>query len=142
MAGPRDPIYRSRMLTSIWGARIGLDIDNMLVGPPDIKKGVSTLGTTAASVEAHGITQLTAAAASTYILDTPIPGVQKLLVQVGVGSSHNIITGTSNIKIVSTLGSSQQRVCLQTTGDWVKLMGVTTAQWAIVGLNAGVSVTT
>ena len=142
MPSPNDPIYRSRMVTNIWGARLGLDRDNMLVGPPDLKRGVTTLGSTAVNVEAHGITVLSAAAASTYVLDAPLAGIIKTFVQSGVGSSHNLITGTSNIKIISTLGSSQQRVNLQSTGDFVRLQGISTAAWAIIGLNAGVSVTT
>jgi hypothetical protein len=137
-----DPLYRNRMVTNLWGGRLALDVDNMLVGPPEHKLGVTTLGATATSIPAHGVTVLNAAAASTYILDAPMTGVRKYIVQSGVGSSHNIITGTSNIKILSTFGSSQQRVALQSTGDFVQLIGLSTALWAILALNAGVSVTT
>jgi hypothetical protein len=139
---PNDPIYRDRMVTGIWGARLGLDRDNMLVGPPGFKQGVTTLGSTAQNVPAHGVTLLNAAAASTYVLDTPVPGVEKTFIQVGVGSSHSIITGTSNIKFASSLGSSQQRLNFQTTGDTVSLVALTTALWAVLHLGAGVSVTT
>ncbi len=147
MAAPMDnplnaPLYRSRILTSLFGARIALDSDNMLIGPPSLKSGVSTLGSTASAIASHGMTILSAAAASTYLLDAPIAGVFKKFFQLGSGSSHNLITGTSNIKIISTLGSSQQRVCLQSTGDFVELYGLSTASWAVTDLNAGVSITT
>jgi hypothetical protein len=137
-----DPTYRSQMVTSLYGSRLGFDKNGMVIGSPAHRLNSSTLGSTAVALEAHGISYLNAAAASTYVLDAPVPGVEKFLFQVGVGTSHNIITGTSNIKICSTFGSSQQRVALQSTGDWVRLIGLTTAQWGIVGMSAGTSVTT
>lgn len=136
------PLYRNRMRTTIYGARLGLDDDGMLVGPPAIKSQVSTVGSTAASLPAHGVSYLNAASASTYTLDAPIVGVEKHLFQSGVGTSHNIITGTTNVKISSTLGSSQQRICLQTTGDFAHLIGLTTALWGYLGGTAGVCLTT
>ena len=137
-----QPLYRSRFRTTIYGDRLALDEDGMLVGPPALKLGLTTLGTTLQQIPAHGLTNLNAAAASTYVLDPPMIGVEKVLMQSSNGTSHNIITGTSNIKIISTFGSTQQRVCLQSSGDYVRLMGVSTAQWAVIGLTAGVSITT
>ena len=137
-----QPIYRARMRTSIYGARLGLDDDGMLIGPPDIKKAVSTLGSTASNLPAHGASLLNAAAASTYVLDAPIVGIEKMLFQTSNASSHNIITGTSNVKISSTLGSSQQRICLQSTGDYAHLIGLTTALWGYLGGSGGVCLTT
>ena len=136
------PLYRTRVRTTIYGDRLGLDDDGALIGPFALKLGLTTLGTTLQQIPAHGMTNLNAAAASTYVLDPPMVGVEKVLMQSSIGTSHNIITGTSNIKIISTFGSSQQRVCLQSSGDFVRLMGMSTGQWAVVGLNAGVSITT
>jgi len=136
------PLYRSRIRTSIYGDRLALDDDGALVGPFALKLGLTTLGSTATQIPAHGLTNLNAAAASTYVLDPPMIGVEKVLMQSSIGTSHNIITGTSNIKIISTFGSSQQRVCLQSSGDFVRLMGVSTAQWAVIGLTAGCCLTT
>ena len=136
------PLYRSRIRTSIYGDRLALDDDGALVGPFALKLGLTTLGSTATQIPAHGLTVLSAAAASTYVLDPPMVGVEKVLMQSSNGTSHNIITGTSLIKIISTFGSSQQRVCLQSSGDFVRLMGMSTGQWAVVGLTAGVSITT
>ena len=136
------PLYRNRIRTTIYGARLGLDDDGMLVGPPGLKEGVTTQGSTASNMPAHGITYVGAAAASTYVLDAPMAGISKRIFQISAGTSHNIITGTSNIKIASTLGSSQQRICLQTTGDFVDLVGLTTALWAYLGGSAGVCLTT
>jgi hypothetical protein len=137
-----QPLYRSRFRTTIYGDRLALDDDGMLVGPPALKAGLTSLGSTASQVPAHGVTILNAAAASTYIIDPPMLGIEKIFQQSSNGTSHNLITGTSNIKIISTFGSSQQRVCLQSSGDYVRLLGMSTAQWAVVGLTAGVSITT
>jgi len=136
------PLYRNRIRTTIFGARLGLDDDGMLVGPPALKLGVSTVGSTATNIPAHGGTILNAAAASTYVLDPPMIGVEKFIFQTAVGTSHALITGTSNIKIHSTLGSSQQRICLQSTGDFAHLIGLTTAIWAYLGGSAGVCLST
>ena len=136
------PLYRSRIRTSIYGDRLALDDDGALVGPFALKLGLTTLGSTATQIPAHGLTTLNAVAASTYVLDPPMVGVEKVLMQSSNGTSHNIITGTSNIKIISTFGSTQQRVCLQSSGDFVRLMGVSTAQWAVIGLTAGCCLTT
>ena len=136
------PLYRNRIRTTIFGARLALDDDGMLVGPPGLKEGVTTQGSTTSNMPAHGITYVGAAAASTYVLDAPMAGISKRIFQIGAGTSHNIITGTSNIKIASTLGSNQQRICLQTTGDFVDLVGLTTALWAYLGGSAGVCLTT
>lgn len=137
-----QPQYRSRIRTSIYGARLGIDDDNALVGPIGVKEAVSTLGSTATALRAHGVYLLNAAAASTYVLDPPIPGVSLRVFQTSNASSHSLITGTSNIKIHSTLGSSQQRICLQSTGDFADLVGLTTAIWAYLGGSAGVCLTT
>ena len=136
------PLYRSRARTTIYGDRLALDDDGALIGPFALKLGLTTLGTTLQQIPAHGMTNLNAAAASTYLLDPPMVGVEKVLMQSSIGTSHNIITGTSLIKIISTFGSSQQRVCLQSSGDFVRLMGMSTGQWAVIGLTAGVSITT
>ena len=74
-----DPLYRSRILTSLHGSRLGLDTDNMLVGPPELKLGVTTPGSTANNLPAHGVSNLAAAAASTIQLDPPLTGVRKYL---------------------------------------------------------------
>lgn len=137
-----DPIYPERRVTAIWGGRLGIGKANELVGPIGIAAAMSTLGSSAVSVPAHGVTILNAAAASTYVLDTPVPGVEKHFFQVGVGSSHNIITGTSNVKIISTLGSSQQRLAFQTTGDAATLYAKSTSEWILMNVTAGVSITT
>ena len=61
------PLYRSRVRTTIYGDRLGLDDDGALTGPFGLKLGLTTLGTTTQQVPAHGLTNLNAAAASTYI---------------------------------------------------------------------------
>jgi len=137
-----QPLYTNRIRTTLYGARLALDDDGALIGPFALKLGLTTLGTTAHQIPAHGLTNLNAAAASTYVLDPPMVGVEKVLMQSSNGTSHNIITGTSLIKIISTWGSTMQRVCLQSSGDFIRLMGVSTGQWAVTGLTAGCCLTT
>lgn len=133
-----DPLYASRMRTSLHGRRIGLDGDNMIVGPPALKAGVTT-GTTGGNVPAHGVTVLNATAASTYTIDEPIKGVHKIIA-VTAATSQAIKTAAATF--VTTLGSSFRRLTFTTTGDGVVLAGISTSQYAVLSLTGAVSMTT
>ena len=133
-----DPLYASRMRTSLHGRRIGLDGDNMIVGPPALKAGVTT-GTTGGNVPAHGVTVLNATAASTFTIDEPITGVMKRLF-CNIATSQAVKTAAATF--VTTLGSSFRRLTFATSGDGVTLVGISTSQYAVLSLTGAVSMTT
>lgn len=138
-----DPLYRSRILTSLYGARLGLDTDNMLVGPPELKLGVTTPGSTANAIPAHGVSNLAAAAASTITMDAPITGIRKVLfANCTVASSINVLTGVDAIGGGSSLSTGARRIKFQQPGDAVTLIGLSTSLWGIVQATAGVCLTT
>lgn len=135
-----DPLYRSRILTSLYGARLGLDTDNMLVGPPEHKLGVATNGSTANALPAHGVSMLAAAAASTYTMDAPIVGVRKyLFANCTAASSINVLTG---VDVLSSGSTGARRILMKGLGDAVELIGLTTALWGLISAGSGVVLST
>lgn len=135
------PLYRSRMRTPLYGARFGLDDDGMIVGPGEIKLGVTT-ASSLSNIAAHGLTVLNAAAASTYVIDSPIPGVRKLLFcTVGTSIAVKSALGAAE-NFISTLGSTPVRLTFQSTGDFAMLVGLSTSDWGVMSVGAGVSMTT
>lgn len=137
-----EPIYRASMLTRIWGARLGLDLDNMLVGPPEHKLGVTTptTGGTLVPLPAHGATNLSATAATTAYMDAPIAGIRKHIALTGTGTSQAVVLNAGNF--FTTLGSSFRRVTMQSTGDAMFGIGLSSAIFAVLGFTAGCSFTT
>lgn len=133
-----DPLYASRIRTSIHGRRLGLDDNNMIVGPPALKEGVTT-GSSLGTIPAHGMTNLSATAASTYTLDPPIVGIVKRLFCT-IATSQGVKTAAATF--VTTLGSSFRRLTFATSGDGAVLYGLSTSQYAVVGLTGAVSMTT
>ncbi len=136
MDNPRNaPLYRSRMLRSMFGAMLGLDsVENMLIGPGDLRVGIST-GSTAgqtATEPMHGISVQQTSAATTRYIDPPSPGVhKKLVVSATGGTSAGFVLQAGNF--LSTLGSSFTRITLVNQGDSVDLVGLSTSVMAVLG---------
>lgn len=144
--------YGPQILTSIYGRRLGLQNFStgqsggrlpaeFLVGPEDIRRGVTTAETTAANVTAYGVSYLpgtSAASSAVYTLDPPIPGVRKTV----IGSSNNgpVYLKTANSEIIeTTVGTTFTTIKVSSVGGTFELVGVTTAIWAGVGLTSGTS---
>jgi len=141
--------YNSQILTGIYGRRFGLipltsgqhgaatalsKGADLLAGPEDIRRGVTTAETTGTDVPAWGVSFLngtSAASSSVYVLEPPIPGVQKTV----VFSSANtpVYLRTKNAETFRTSADSTiATVILSTlTGCVVDLIGLTTAMWGL-----------
>lgn len=151
--------WANKLLTSIFGSRLGLQplssavsgsgrtgaTPDVLVGPEDLRMGVTTSETTATNLAAWGISYLTSAASSgVYTLDPPIPGVRKKLVFQTTGATVYVKTANSET-FLSSLGSSMTVVkSTQNVAGMLDLVGLTTAQWGMqYGLStASLSLTT
>lgn len=145
--------------TSIFGNRLGLQIltsgvsgsarggaaPDVVVGPEDVKLGVTTAETTSTNLAAYGVSYLTSAASSgVYTLDPPIPGVRKVVVFGTTGATIYVKTANSET-FVSTLGTSfTVAKSTQNAMATLNLIGLTTALWgAPYGLStASLSLTT
>ena len=154
----------NNIITSIFGRRLGLQlasssvtgqstgfgsapagrVGDLLAGPDAAIQAVSTVASSAVSIPAYGITLLTTSSvasstSSLYLLDKPIPGVEKVLVFNSSGTATNAInvyTSTdASICFTSTAGST---MCCIGSSDGYRvggeLLAIATTQWQIVGL--------
>ena len=123
---------RRKVLTSIHGRRIGLDIDGFVVGPKGGRVPVTdaTSDTTGTNLPNHGIISVVTTTNDTWTLTDPVPGCE---VKLGTGSSS---TGTHTISFaaatcVSTNGIASSAIAMQGGGAYVGLVGLSTAAWQI-----------
>lgn len=151
--------WARNIITTIFGNRLGLQplssavsgsgrtgaTPDVLLGPEDLKLGVTTAETTATNLAAWGVSYLTSAASSgVYTLDPPIPGVRKKLVFGTTGATIYVKTANSET-FMSTLGTSLTVAkSTQNCFAMLDLVGLTTAQWGVqYGLStASLSLTT
>ena len=132
------PLYTGRIITSVWGGRLGLDEDNILVGPPDIKKEVRTISTTVpTTIAAHGMVRIMTTGSTQgptqHELDAPIPGVDLTLMlnTTSTGSCQFGTTVAGASVFISSLGSTGEWINLLGPGGSVTLTGITTAIWGV-----------
>lgn len=146
---------RSNNLTPIFGRRLGLQFDETLAGPKDIKRAVQDLtsASTATTLNNYGIIVAritgvaTTAAGGVFILSNPIPGVPVDICyantsQAATAGSTAIafLRGSTAFYIQSSLGSTQVAVLLA-QGNQARLLGVSTDAYMLqaLGTSAGVS---
>lgn len=138
---------RSNNVTPIYGRRLGLQQDETLAGPKDIKRAVQeiTSASTATTVNSHGIVvarmsgSMTTASQPAILLGNPIPGVAVDLVYAftsyGATAGSTAVAfqrGTTDFTIHSSNTSTGIGVLLA-QGKTVRLLGLTTDQYAVQG---------
>lgn len=137
--------YGNNITKSLFGRQIGLQQMttpvsggsrgpfDLLVGPEDLRQGVTTGESTGTNLAAFGVSRVfgtSAASTPVYTLDPPVPGLRKgihfastdsaLYVKMASGCA---IAGTS----LATTGATAIR---SSGGGYVELMGITTALYA------------
>lgn len=144
--------FANKILTSLHGRRLGIQslssaesgsgrgTQFFLAGSvADIRRDVSTAETTSVNLLAHGVSvfgSTSTAAARTYTLDPPVPGVRKTIVVSCGASDGTFIVKTANAETIeSTAGSSFTQFTLSTKAV-IDLMGVTTARWMTAAASA------
>lgn len=156
---------RGSILTSIHGRRLGFDSNDFLVGQKDALRPIQSLtsGSTAlvqtTKITNYGLTQLdvttgaastassigTTEAACTWQMDAPVAGVEKILTKVSAtgGSTMPCIvelsTGVTVTAIDTTLGTTFTGINLQGVGAFVRLLGLGTTSWLVIGKSTGTS---
>ena len=145
---------RNQIVTQLFGRRMGFTPGNgvqtdpnFLAGPKGFREvlgGFSSGGTTitstsvASQIPPYGFTAVGATGASAttaYDLAAPVPGIEKLLMNLTTGQA---VIGTtaagaficSSGSITSTFGI----ITIAPKGAFLRLMGVTTALWAVTGM--------
>ncbi len=146
---------RNNSLTPLHGRRLGLDIDETLIGVVDVKRVVQDLtsASTATTLNAHGMVVAritgvaTTAAGGVFILPNPIPGLCIDLCyantsQAATAGSTAIafLRGSTAFYIQTSIGSTQVAVLL-TQGNMARLAAVSTDAYMLqaLGTSAGVS---
>ena len=136
------------MLPSLHGRRIGLlpmssaasgsgraGTVDMLVGPEDLRRGVTTAETTGTNVPAWGVSFLngtSVGSSSVYVLDPPIPGVRKTVVFSSANTPQYL--RTANGEFFRTSADSTVATVIESTltGAVVEMIGLTTALWGLL----------
>lgn len=143
--------WASNALTSIFGRRLGLNTvttasgggtvaSEYLVGPEDLRVGVTTAESTGTNLKAFGVSNCygtSAGSSSVYTLDPPIPGVRKYVAFSSTANGVYLKTANSET-FLSTVGSSFTTI-KSTAGGCLELMGFTTAIWLAFDLTSGTS---
>lgn len=149
---------RNRIVTSLYGRRLGLDKDEFIQGPKALRKANQTLtsGTTGTAIPNYGITgfSVTSGSASTassvgttevglsWAMDAPAEGVRKTLYIGGTTlSTAGVVVefGTGVTAYGSSLGSTFTGLRMDGTGAWATLEGVSTSKWLLVGMSTSSS---
>lgn len=130
---------RAQRKTSVHGRRLGIDKDDYLVGPKDLRTQVEDEQTTAAtSFSPYGVTRiLTTGSTQTgvYTLQAPVVGARKRIFLVSSSTGCQIIRASGSALFygasVSTAGSTC--INLLKAGANVTLEAVSTLAWYIFG---------
>ncbi len=139
---------RSRIATSIFGRRLGLDSNDFLCGVKDNIKPIQTISSTAAAqtIPAYGLTLITATNASTdaalaFVMDAPIPGVEKFLSQMSSSTAGYAITLASG-QFISSGSSAGAGLTSLGANQSMSLIGISTAAFLMTrGVSATFTVT-
>lgn len=145
--------WNNNIITSLFGRRFGLQgmstsqtggsrgPREYLVGPEDLRRGVTTAETTSTNLPADGISRCpgtSAASSAVYTIDPPIPGVRKTII--GATDNGPVFIKTANSEtIMTTVGSSFTTVKVSSVGGVFEMIGLTTAIWLGIGLTSGTS---
>ena len=144
--------YERLINTTLLGNRLGLQKltsaihgitapAEVLVGAEAVRGRASTADTTATGLAPFGVSLLTtglsADTTSVFRLDPPVPGVEKTLVwgstTVGtMGSKIFVTNSTGGGAGFQTSGGSSFTCVASSAGAVMRLMGVTTALWAVI----------
>lgn len=124
---------RNRILTSIHGRRMGLDINETIVGVRGmcLPQVSGTSDTTGTALPNNGIVSVVTSTDDTWTLSNPYVGAMVTLM---TGSSS---TGVHSINLggslaYSTVGIAGSTVTLSGAGAAVTLVGISTALWSVV----------
>ena len=125
-------------MSSVHGRRRGLDANDYLVGPPDIRRQVEDITTTAASsLSPYGMTRyLTSGSSQTNVdtLQAPVIGVQKRIFLHSTSTGGMIIKASGSALFmgasVTTAGSTVIQLHVQ--GANVTLEAVSSVLWYVV----------
>ena len=141
---------RSNNITSLWGRRLGLQLDETVAGAKEMKLAIEDIGAfTSTAVSgttalAYGITRVITSASTQgpiqSFLPAPIPGVRKYICMHSTSTASYQFLSTANGAsiLAASDGTTKSLLNFRGPGGSVQLVGLTTAVWGVVGgMNVG-----
>lgn len=138
--------------TSIHGRRLGLSSSGYLTSEDGKTKGIdfqhgvvnriqaATSDTTGTNIVAYGMTSVDTSTDDTWLLDAPIVGVEKILYTGSTSTGIRTIKRTDDsFAIQSSANSTGTTIVAQGGGLVLKLLGVSSALYAVVSRPTGFS---
>lgn len=134
------PLYRERIRTTIYGARLALDDDNVLVGPVALKRRVSASITTTVPTSAynHGVTRIGVTGSTQgptqHAMAAPMVGVTATFVLVSTSTGSQQFLMPSGVTIQPSSGTTIASTVLNALGGQgasITLIGLSTSQWGV-----------
>jgi len=144
------PLYFTSNVTSIHGGRLGLSEKNTIVGPIGLQRGINAIDSTEVStgVPSHGVNLISNLDSTDgpiqHTLDAPIPGIA-VTFQMACTSTGSVQFGSTanGASIIATsLGTTVGWLNMTGPGGFATLVGVSTAQFAVIGKSTAVTWTT
>jgi hypothetical protein len=100
---------------------------------------VTTFSSTVNKIPNWGKTLLTSTAAKGYILEAPIPGVRKVIVQTTTSTVIRTVTGPTTTVFFANATATNTTLSFDTLGDLIELEGRTTLIWDVISNPTSVS---
>lgn len=93
---------------------------------------VTTFATTVNRIPNYGKSILTSTAAGTYLMENPIPGVRKVIVQNTTSTVIRSVTGVTTTVLFANTTATNTAIAFDTLGDLIELEGRTSLIWDII----------
>lgn len=133
---------RNEIITSIFGRRLGLDPNGLLVGHQDqrIPNTDATSDTTGTNIPGYGWTNVDTSTDDTWLLSAPVRGAMKYIYTGSTSTGiRTIKRADATFAIRSSAASTLTTIVAQGGGLLLQLYGLTSALYAIVGRPTGFS---
>lgn len=125
---------RNTIITSIFGRRLGLDINQQLVGVNGLRHPINaaTSDTTATAISASGFWTVDTTTDDGWTGSAPIVGGRLEIMTVSTSTGIRTITMPSGTLIQSSANSTGSIITCQGGGQTLGLIGLTTALYGIL----------
>lgn len=147
---------RDGIVKSLYGRRLGLDHNDVLLGPKAYRvpiegwtSGASTIPSTSVTLTKYGVSIIgttgssgtSAASTATQQLPAPEPGIEKFVVNVSTASlAISTVTGSAYFR--TSASSTYQYATFGANGAYLKVVGISTALWQVTSIGVSATVLT
>ena len=126
---------RNKAVTTLFGRRMGLDIDEQVIGTKGVKIPYedATSDTTGTNISGYGMTVVDSSTDDTWLLSNPKPGAFKYIYTGSTSTGIRTIKRADNTFAIRTSAiSTATTIVAQGGGLWLELFGLSSALFAIV----------